>query len=1245
MPSIKKIAHYITRLGQRPPRRIKNKRAIFLSTKRPVKIEKITTKIFLNLQPLGTKKIEHLNEGINYLRDMKRVSDAANFFVGCLRAVGKIDKEVAIEFGRSHIFNIPDQRAVRTLVQFHFDLKMLEDINDLLELMGPSPWKVKIKSALLKKAESSKMGNEIESNPVENSINKTIHFKLAATPPLISPEIKDISVVKVACVLDEFSYSSFRHEANFMQLSVENYKSEIINFKPDILFIESAWRGKDGKWGSKVGHADYEILDLLNWCKENDVPTAFWNKEDPVHFKSFLNVAKLFNFVFTTDIDCIQRYKQALGHNRVFCLPFAFQPKAHNPLEEFTRIEGLCFAGAYYKKYRHRNKDFENILNPLSDLFKIDIYDRNYLDDNQDYSFPEKFSKFIVGTLDFEDISLAYKGYDIGLNLNTIKNSQTMFARRVFELIASNTLVFSNYSRGVKLLFGDLVFSSDSGNEILSQYNRLSPTELEKLKLNALRKVFKFHTYEHRFRHILSKIIPGGQISNNHKKAVLIIALVDDEIECEKVIDDFKSQTYEDKKLLILSTKLLETTQFVGMEIIYVNDLNYHFFDEIIDDAEYLCAFDSKCSYGKYFVEDLYNATKYSPVEIISKPLVEEDDYSGLAELQQPYSCSDKTVASASLFHKSVIMNKPIIPTLQSWRYEPIIHLNSMKIDKFNYSRNREDYGYLNCKLDNIATGADYEHIQQISDRILADENRITGHYYSSAEIFQQICDNNKEGITIDCQKGMATISSELGQGEFTYLYWADFMKPEEISQQGKIAKLFLDATPGLRMMLAIIYYDKNRTKIGSSLSLANSNIISEIPPETKEVRLAFRIYQNGFTQIKSLDLFERSVSPNDIILEKEILVISNNYPSYDEKYKNGFLHSRLVKYRQLGVHVNMFVLKQGSQLTFREYEGVEVITGSQEALSTVLKQSSHKKIAVHFLDEDMWGPIEKHHNQRDILVWVHGAEIQPWNRRIFNYETDEELEKAKTESVKRMSFWKPILSSPLRNLKFIFVSQYFAEEVMEDYDVRLSPESYEIIHNPIDTEKFQYQPKPDTQRKKLLSIRPYASKKYANDLTVKAIIELSKKKFFNELEIMIIGDGKLFESTLDPLMEFENIMIKRGFLSHDEIAAIHKKYGVFITPTRMDSQGVSRDEAMASGLIPITNNVTAIPEFVDSECGILVDGEDYIAMASGIERIYSNPDEFQRLSQNAAKRVRNQSDSIIIIEKELRILSVGDSI
>jgi glycosyltransferase involved in cell wall biosynthesis len=53
-----------------------------------------------------------------------------------------------------------------------------------------------------------------------------------------------------------------------------------------------------------------------------------------------------------------------------------------------------------------------------------------------------------------------------------------------------------------------------------------------------------------------------------------------------------------------------------------------------------------------------------------------------------------------------------------------------------------------------------------------------------------------------------------------------------------------------------------------------------------------------------------------------------------------------------------------------------------------------------------------------------------------------------------------------------------------------------------------------------------------------------------------------------------------------------------------METQGVSRNEAMSSGLVPITNAVATIPEFVDDSCGILAPGGDAEAMAHGIARL-----------------------------------------
>jgi glycosyltransferase involved in cell wall biosynthesis len=208
----------------------------------------------------------------------------------------------------------------------------------------------------------------------------------------------------------------------------------------------------------------------------------------------------------------------------------------------------------------------------------------------------------------------------------------------------------------------------------------------------------------------------------------------------------------------------------------------------------------------------------------------------------------------------------------------------------------------------------------------------------------------------------------------------------------------------------------------------------------------------------------------------------------------------------------------------------------------------------------------------------------------------------------------------------------------MEDLGFRLPDSAYSIIHNPIDTDLFSYQPKPHEQRKRVLSIRTYASLKYANDLSVNAILKLSRHPCFQDMEFRLIGDGELFEETLEPLRKFANVTIERRFLSQTEIAALQKEYGIFLVPTRWDSQGVSRDEAMSSGLVPVTNAVAAIPEFVDDSCGILAAADDAGGLAAGIEMLYENPLLFEEMSKRAAERVRRQSDSRLIVSRELNL-------
>ena len=1233
---VTRIRKYLELKGwikHQPPFRIPFRSQIILAMKRPVNLEKIQLSIQQKTRNLDHRQISRMNEAIDYLIKKKRRKDASNLFVAALRAFVKMKRELGVNFAIDRIYQIPDSRAVKSLVNRLVIDMQYDEIPKLLKLVGPSPWKVSVNSKLAKLGERSKpksSDNQITGSMLQSF---TELFKPSENPPIIDLVDKSLSEIKIACVLDNFSFSAFNLEAKFKQLSVENYLQELHKFKPDIIFFESAWRGKDGLWGSKVGHADYEVIDILKWAKKYDCPTVFWNKEDPVHFKSFLNVAKLFNYVFTTDIDCIQRYKKALQHDRVYLLPFAVQPTLHNPVEEFDRIDKMCFAGAYYRKYAERNEDMENILSVVGNELGYDIYDRNYLDDHPDYKFPEKFHKNIIGTLDFSEINLAYKGYACALNLNTIKNSQTMFARRVFELLASNTLVVSNYSRGIRTLFGDIVLSSDSGDEILQRYMLTSEEERQQVKLLGIRKVFSEHTYEDRLRYVVNKV--SINFNQAQRRCVLAVSLVKDKIEAQNVIDNFYKQVFAYKKLIIITEEHFDIELQPGLEVIHQSDLDQHFFEEFGDSFDNVCYIHHECKYGRNYLTDVVNGSKFSGGLPVSKLCKNPEDKNKLT----PFTRVSKISAISSLFPMRSIMNKPVLPNLRRWRNYGQTEIEAILLDSFEIGTETQPLEELSPKI-NI--GKAYSQILAQSELIAPDRESAIGNYFSSAEIYQQICDANRDKVEIEFTDGKTVITSNLGDGEFTYLYWHDFMKPKDIDIDVSIGNIYLDSTPGLRMMIAVIYYDKDRKKLGSDMSLANSNLDLKMPKGTVELRLAFRVYQQGISEINSLDLFTHNITPQTIFTNNKVLVVSNNYPSYKEKYRNGFLHSRVINYKREGLEVDVFVLRDGHETIFREYEGISVIQGSRQALENILHGGNHDKILVHFLDSSMWKVLSKYSEERSIIVWIHGSEIQPWHRRKFNYLSKEDEEKAKVASIPRMKFWRELFGNIPDKMKFIFVSQYFADEVMEDVGLKLNESKYKIVHNPIDTMMFNYVEKTIEHRKRILSIRPFASMKYANDLTVKAILELSKSKYFNEFEIMIVGDGRLFDETLEPLQKFSNVTIKRGFLSHKEISSLHKEYGIFVTPTRMDSQGVSRDEAMSSGLVPVTTEITAIPEFVDNNCGVLTPPEDYKSISAGILELYDNPERFLEMSENASNRVRNQTDSKLIIEAELRIID-GD--
>ena len=1060
--------------------------------------------------------------------------------------------------------------------------------------------------------------------------------------------IEGTNGLRVAAIVDEFTLLSFGPECTLLQLTPDHWEKEISAFKPDFLFVESAWRGKDGLWNRKVAYISAELFALIAWCRRQGVATVFWNKEDPVHFETFISTAELFDFVFTTDIDCIKRYKTILQHDNVHLLAFAAQPKLHNPIEITERKDAFCFAGAYYSaRYPERQRDIEVFANVTHSEKGLEIYDRNFNEVDPNYKFPERFAPMIVGTLRPEQIDKAYKGYRYAINMNSVKQSQSMFARRVYELLASNTVVASNFSRAVRLLFGDLVICTDDEGSLRSDIRKLSSTEsyYRKLRLAGLRKVMSEHTSGDRFAYLAETIFEMPKIERLPR--ISGFALVQTDEELNSVIHSFERQKHPVKQFVVVLSERFAPAQMPSkpwLQIVAWTEALASKMKEIATEG-WVAGISPNDYYGENYLLDYALATRYSDASILGKGVFYASTPDGIAILKgagNHYKAVTTLsmragMCSAALIHNASLADFASQIERGVWESD-----KALSLDEFNYCQN---FSGESCPtaddLAGLELGIEMAALETASKKIAMEPHRTLAKSYTAKEISSAVVKDKTGSISMLLSGGNLQFESRLPAKKNQYLYARDFVTCEALGF-AQSAKLFFDVSPGLQIQFVLQFLDKHKGKLGNMMVHPNRNGSKPIPEGTAWIKWGVRIEGSGTCSVRRVLFDHIETASGCFVGDASTLVVSNHYPEYSDLYRYGFLHRRVLAYKRAGMSVNVFRFNEKYPSGYFEFEGIDVISGCKGALQEVLSSGTVSTVLVHFLDAQMWSLFKPALESQRVIVWLHGVEVQPWWRREFNLNSEEEKNRAIEASDKRMALWREVFSCNHPNLHFVFVSRTFAKSVMDDYGMQFAPDRFSVIHNVIDTEMFRYVKKQPEQRKRILSIRPFASRTYANDLTVKAILELSKEPLFSDLEFRLIGDGPLFEETVAPLRAMANVILEKRFLRHDEMAALHREYGIFLVPTRMDSQGVSRDEAMAAGLVPVTTRVAAVPEFVDERCGMLVEGEDYAGLAKAIVALYHDPELFLRLSQNASERVHCQSSYGETIRKEIELISEG---
>lgn len=328
--------------------------------------------------------------------------------------------------------------------------------------------------------------------------------------------------LKIALVTDNFTTECLSAECRIRALTPRNFREVIANWQPDLVLVESAFHGHGGSWRYELAKQPKwlrmskpkAIGALVEFARSRNVPTVFWNKDDDAFFETFIDVASLFDYVFTTDSDCIERYRQRVRAGvPVHTLSIPYQPAFHSfDGFAFTRKQA-CFTGSYYRRILNERRSFLDMIFGACDELGLDlnVYDRNCgrMSHKLEFRYPRHPGLSVFDSVPHRETAAIYKSHVISLNVNSITASESMYSRRLLEILACGGIAVTNPSRAVNKHFSDYCLTVGTREEALETLARLqagpATEDLERAAAGA-EYVKQHHTWAQRIEEICAVV-------------------------------------------------------------------------------------------------------------------------------------------------------------------------------------------------------------------------------------------------------------------------------------------------------------------------------------------------------------------------------------------------------------------------------------------------------------------------------------------------------------------------------------------------------------------------------------------------------------------------------------------------------------------------------------------------------------------------------------------------------------------
>ena len=403
--------------------------------------------------------------------------------------------------------------------------------------------------------------------------------------------------VKIALIADKSLFEACDQIAKCTYVTPDNY--QVFVDKVDVFLVASTWQGLNNEWiglANPKSEQREQLIRMIAAYRNSGSEIVFYSEEDPEYYETFLGIAELCDYIFTTTEEHVANYQEDCGHDEVYVLRLGINPIVYNPIgfRKFRKFPGALFSGGWdrYTQYLECLQDAKMIFDGVTNNNNLKIIDKNFERQGKQearHLFPEKYFRYISPTISEKDLPKVFKLFNWVIHISNLKYSNTIASYDAYALQASGNAILSNYNEGINNMFPH-IFTIINGEEVSKIMHGFTEDELYQHQLLGIRKVMSEETSYHRLVCMMN-VIGVLSVYPVRKVAVIVRNLAD------KVREMYHGQSYKDKELF-LESELSE---------------------DVLNNFDFIAYFDDEADYGVYYLEDMINAFKYVDVDFVTK--------------------------------------------------------------------------------------------------------------------------------------------------------------------------------------------------------------------------------------------------------------------------------------------------------------------------------------------------------------------------------------------------------------------------------------------------------------------------------------------------------------------------------------------------------------------------------------------------------------------------------------------------